>query len=74
MAEISATIPLFMSFDFDGMVRSKQALRRRLTALPIAEKLRLLDGLRERALVIRSANHRQRSAAQEQPPDYGKES
>jgi hypothetical protein len=74
MANVSETIPQLMSFDVDQMLRSKQALRRRLTALPIAEKLRLLDGLRERALVIRSANHRQRSAAQEQPPDYGKKS
>jgi len=63
-----------MSFDFDEMVRSKQALRRRLTALPIVEKLRLLDALRERAVAIRGANHWQRSEAQEQPPDYGKKS
>ena len=72
MAEISETIPLFMSFDFEQMAASKQALRRRLTALPIAEKLRLLDGLRERALVIRGASDQQRIKAQEQSPDYGK--
>ena len=72
MAEISETIPQFMSFNFEQMAASKQALRRRLTALPIAEKLRLLDGLRERALAIRGANHWQRIKAQEQSPDYGK--
>jgi len=72
MAEISETIPQFMSFNFEQMAASKQALRRRLTALPIAEKLRLLDGLRERALVIRGASDQQRIKAQEQSPDYGK--
>jgi len=61
-----------MSFNFEQMAASKQALRRRLTALPIAEKLRLLDGLRERALVIRGASDQQRIKAQEQPADYGK--
>jgi hypothetical protein len=45
-----------MSFDFDEMLRSKQALRQRLTSLPIAEKLRLLDELRQRALAIRNAS------------------
>ena len=72
MAEISETIPQFMSFNFEQMAASKQALRRRLTALPIAEKLRLLDGLRERALVIRGASDQRRIKAQEQSPDYGK--
>ena len=72
MAEISETIPQFMSFNFEQMAASKQALRRRLTALPIAEKLRLLDGLRERALVIRGASDQQRIKAQEQSPDYSK--
>ena len=45
-----------MSFDFDEMLRSKQALRQRLTSLPIAEKLRLLDELRQRAVAIRNAS------------------
>jgi hypothetical protein len=53
MANVSTTIPELMNFDFDEMLRSKQALRQRLTSLPIAEKFRLLDALRERALVIR---------------------
>jgi len=72
MAEISETIPQFMSFNFEQMAASKQALRRRLTALPIAEKLRLIHGLRERALVIRGASDQRRIKAQEQSPDYGK--
>ena len=44
-----------MSFDLEEMLRSKQALRQRLTTLPIGEKLRMLDALRERALVLRGA-------------------
>jgi len=63
-----------VSFDWKKVTESKQALRRRLAALPIAEKLRLLDALRERAVAIRGANHRQTIEVQEQPPDYGKKS
>ena len=42
-----------MSFDLTKQLASKQAFRRDLAALPIAEKLRLLDALRERELAIR---------------------
>jgi len=62
---------LKMEFDWNKVTESKKAYRRRLAALPITEKLRLLDGLRERAVAIRGANHRQRSEVREQPPDYG---
>jgi hypothetical protein len=44
-----------MNFDLERISKSKRALRRRLAQAPIAEKLRMLDALRERALVIRSA-------------------
>jgi hypothetical protein len=53
------------------MLRSKEALRRRLTSLPIAEKLRLLDALRERAIALREARLTKPSTAREEPPDYG---
>jgi hypothetical protein len=39
-----------MSFDLERILESKRALRRRLAARPIAEKLQMLDALRERAL------------------------
>ena len=42
-----------MSFDLRKILESKRALRRNLAARPVAEKLRLLDALRERELVIR---------------------
>jgi hypothetical protein len=41
-----------MTFEMREILKSKQALRRRLTTRPSAEKLRLLDELRERALTI----------------------
>lgn len=41
-----------MTFDMSEILRSKQEYRLRLAALPIVEKLRLLDQLRERAVTI----------------------
>jgi len=41
-----------MTFEMREVLKSKQILRRRLAAKPIAEKLRLLDELRERTLTI----------------------
>ena len=43
-----------MSFDWQKVEESKRARRREFAALPIAEKLRLLDALRERELALRS--------------------
>lgn len=45
-----------MSFDLERILASKRALRRDLAARPIAEKLRMLDALRERAIALRSAS------------------
>jgi hypothetical protein len=42
-----------MSFDLEKILESKRALRRDLATLPIADKLRMLDALRERALTLR---------------------
>ena len=44
-----------MSFDLERILESKRALRRALAARPIAEKLRMLDALRARALTLRAA-------------------
>ena len=41
-----------MTFDMRDILRSKQEYRLKLIALPIEEKLRLLDQLRERHLTI----------------------
>jgi len=42
-----------MTFDLQKILESKRAYRARLAARPIAEKLRMLDALRERERSIR---------------------
>jgi hypothetical protein len=42
-----------MSFDLQKILESKRSLRHNLAAHPLAEKLRILDALRERELAIR---------------------
>lgn len=42
-----------MTFDSDRVTASKEARRRRLAALSYAEKLRLLDAMRERDLLLK---------------------
>ena len=60
-----------MSFDLQKILESKRALRRNLAARPVAEKLRMLDTMRERARAIgtytRSATT---DALHEKSPDY----
>jgi len=46
-----------MSLDLRKILESKRALRRDLAARPVAEKLRMLDALRERELAIRGRPH-----------------
>ena len=43
-----------MNFGWEKVVESKNAMRRELAALPIAEKLRMFDDLREREVALRS--------------------
>ena len=62
-----------MSFDLQEILKGKRALRRELAARPLAEKLRLLDALRERALAIRPAKPAPGAdGLREEPPPYGK--
>ncbi|MDB6023304.1 MAG: hypothetical protein JWQ04_3161 [Pedosphaera sp.] len=64
-----------MSFDLEKIFRAKCEQRQQLAALPIVEKLALLDALRERALTIGQA--RQAAAGvsgmtlREQASEYG---
>jgi hypothetical protein len=44
-----------MTFDLEKIAASKERYRRKLAALPIGEKLRMLDRLRERELSLRAA-------------------
>ena len=62
-----------MSFDLQRILESKRELRRELAARPVAEKLRLLDELRDRALAMRPAKPaRHAGELREEPPDYDK--
>ena len=45
------------------ILESKRALRRKLSALPFSEKVKLLEQLRERSLLIRSSPLKQRGMA-----------
>lgn len=56
-----------MSFDLQKMLESKRALRRELAARPVAEKLRILDALRERELAIRGTGSSVSSVIHEEP-------
>jgi len=60
-----------MKFDINAIVKSKEAFRLRLAALPVAEKLRLLDAMRERAVTIRGANPTEPRGVREEPSRYG---
>ena len=54
-----------------AILESKRALRRDLAARPIAEKLRMLDALRERELAIRGRHpHAESSVLREDPAPY----
>lgn len=46
-----------MTFDLQKILESKEARRRYLASRPVAEKLRLLDAMRERELAIRGSSH-----------------
>ena len=45
-----------MTFDLKKIEPSKKAYRLKLAALPFAEKLRILDRMRDRDLALRNAN------------------
>ena len=53
-----------MTFEMIEILRSKHEYRRQLAARPVAEKLRLLDQLRERSLAI-AASRAQRMSDEE---------
>ena len=60
-----------MSFDLQKIVESKRALRHDLAERPVAEKLRMLDALRERELAIRGrAIHSASGTVREEPAPY----
>lgn len=60
-----------MTFDLQRILASKRALRRSLAKRPVAEKLAMLDELRDRTLAVRSgAAARPAAALRESSPQY----
>jgi hypothetical protein len=59
-----------MSFDLQRILENKAAHRRKLADLPIGEKLRLLDEMRERALTIQQARPIEGTVVREDPAPY----
>lgn len=61
-----------MTFDLNAIIESKRALRQRLAARPITEKLAMLDELRARSLALRPAREdvQNSSILREQPAPY----
>ncbi|OHE80301.1 MAG: hypothetical protein A3G75_12175 [Verrucomicrobia bacterium RIFCSPLOWO2_12_FULL_64_8] len=61
-----------MTLDLERMLESKRARRRQLAARPLAEKLAMLDALRERALTLRGASRRggESGSLKEEPGAY----
>jgi hypothetical protein len=57
-----------MSFDLQKILENKRALRRDLAARPVAEKLRMLDAMRERELAIRGRSLSADSSALHEEP------
>ncbi len=58
-----------MTFDPAKILKNKRDFRQRLAARPIAEKLAMLDALRERALAIRPTRPAsEREVLREHPP------
>lgn len=60
-----------MTFDIARILESKRQHRRALAALPIEEKLRLLDDLRQRTLDLRGSQPPGNLILREQPAVYG---
>ena len=60
-----------MTFDIQRILDSKRAYRQMLAGRPIAEKLRMLEALRDRALMLRQSTHPAKSSVvRESPTTY----
>ena len=57
-----------MTFEMSAIIESKRQLSLQQAALPIAEKLRILDLLRERTLSIQSATKPANTVAPDRHP------
>ena len=62
-----------MTFDLQKILESKRAMRRNLAARPVAEKLRMLDAMRERALALRTSTPKGRIVRETPTTHYMKQ-
>jgi hypothetical protein len=61
-----------VSEEMEKIIESKREMRKRLAALPIIEKLRMLDQLRERELAIRGqSGDAPTKSAEDDTPEQG---
>jgi len=56
-----------MTSALHDILESKRVLRRKLASLPVAEKLRMLDAMRERETAIRAGRHPTRNGRTLEP-------
>jgi hypothetical protein len=56
-----------VTFDFDKIIESKKRFSDKQAKLPIAEKLRILDDLRERTLILRASRIRESGDTSDSP-------
>jgi len=68
-----ATLDVDMTFDLAKILQSKREFRQRLAGWPIAEKLAMLDALRERALAIRPGRPASEAGALREEPSPQRE-
>ena len=60
-----------MSFDLQRIIESKREMRRKLAARPVAQKLVMLDALRDRArTILKAAASLKTGPLRESQPEY----
>ena len=60
-----------MSFDLQRIIESKREMRRKLAGQPVAEKLAMLDALRDRArTILKAATRLETALLRESQPEY----
>lgn len=63
-----------MTFDLQQIIESKRARRRALAQRPVAEKLAMLEALRDRTRTLRAAASRSAATGVSKPvPESGRE-
>ncbi len=60
-----------MSFDLQRIIECKREMRRKLADRPVAEKLAMLDALRDRTrTILKAATRRETAFLRDSQPEY----